>query len=149
MAGENEHEPLTGQFHDTLAITEFQGDLPEVPIYKDIDIRELTGGEKNPVFVTLPIGKAGSLSGNRRFYDEAFIQELDKQVREGKPVGLMGHLSEEMRSFAFPPEAVHWVGTMRMKEFLLGKGYLPEGESRARLQRYRATKKKIATSIDG
>jgi urease gamma subunit len=37
---------------------------------------------------------------------------------------------------------------MRVNEYLLGKGFLPEGESRTRLQRYKATRKKIATSID-
>lgn len=141
-------EDVKGQFHDTLIISEFLGSYPDIPIYKDVDIKELTDGEKTPVFVTLPIGKANVLSGNRRFYDEAFLQELDKQVKELKPVGLMGHLASDQRSWAMPPEAVHWVGTMRVKEYLLGKGFLPPGESRSRLQRYKATGKKIATSID-
>jgi hypothetical protein len=145
---EDTHDNLSGDFHDILMISEFHGNFPEIPIYKDVDIKELTGGEKSPVFVTLPIGKAGSLSGNGRYYDDAFIVELEKQVRENKPIGLMGHLSSEQRSFAFPAEAVHWVGTMRVNEYLLGKGFLPEGESRTRLQRYKATRKKIATSID-
>jgi len=145
---EDIHEPFSGQFHDTLIISEFQGNFPEIPIYKDVDLKELTGGEEKPVFVTLPIGKAGAVSGNRKFYDEAFIQELEKQVKQDKPIGLMGHLSSDERSFAFPAEAVHWIGTMRVNEYLLGKGYLPNGESRTRLQRYKATNKKIATSID-
>lgn len=141
-------EDLKGQFHDTLIISEFQGSFPEVPVFKDVDIQELTDGEAKPVFVTLPIGKANVMSGNRRYYDEAFLQELERQVIAGKPIGLMGHLSSEQRSFAMPAEAVHWVGTMRVKEYLLGKGFLPPGESRSRLQRYRATGSKIATSID-
>ena len=141
-------EDLKGQFHDTLIISEFQGSFPEVPTFKDVDIQELTDGEAKPVFVTLPIGKANVTSGNRRYYDEAFLQELERQVKAGKPVGLMGHLASDQRSFAFPAEAVHWVGTMRVKEYLLGKGFLPPGESRSRLQRYRATSSKIATSID-
>jgi len=141
-------EELKGSFHDTLLISEFTGAFPEVPIFRDIDLRELTGGEDKPVFVTLPIGKANAKSGNQRFYDEAFITELEKQVRDNKPIGLMGHLSEDQRAFAFPAEAVHWIGTMRVKEYLIGKGYVPSGDSRNRLQRYRATQKKIATSID-
>lgn len=141
-------EELKGSFHDTLLISEFTGSFPEVPIFRDIDLRELTGGEDKPVFVTLPIGKANAKSGNQRFYDEAFITELEKQVRDNKPIGLMGHLSEDQRAFAFPAEAVHWIGTMRVKEYLIGKGYVPSGDSRNRLQRYRATQKKIATSID-
>jgi len=141
-------EDLKGQFHDTLIISEFQGSFPEVPIFKDVDIQELTNGEEKPVFVTLPIGKANVKSGNGRFYDEPFLLELERQVRDGKPIGLMGHLSSDQRAFAFPAEAVHWVGAMRVKEYLLGKGFLPAGESRLRLQRYGATGKRIATSID-
>lgn len=141
-------EDLKGQFHDTLLITEFIGSLPEVPTFKDVDIRELTDGEAKPVFVTLPIGKANVKSGNGRFYDEAFLQELNAQVIAGKPIGLMGHLASEQRGWAMPAEAVHWIGTLRVKEFLLGKGFLPPGESRMRLQRYKATGSRIATSID-
>lgn len=143
-----EHEDLKGTFNDTLFITEFRGEYPDVPLFKDIDIVELTSAEKEPVFVTLPIGKANVKSGNQRYYDEAFLQELEKQVIANKPIGLMGHLPSDQKSFAFPSEAVHWVGTMRVNEYLLGKGYLPPGDSRTRLQRYRATNKKIATSID-
>jgi len=144
MAEEN----VTGAFHDTLIISEFQGSFPDIPLFKDVDFQELTDGEAKPVFVTLPIGKANVLSGNRRFYDEAFLLELEKQVADRKPIGLMGHLSSDQKGWAMPPEAVHWVGAMRVKEYLLGKGFLPIGESRSRLQRYRATGSKIATSID-
>jgi hypothetical protein len=144
MAEEN----VTGAFHDTLIISEFQGSFPEIPLFKDVDFQELTDGEAKPVFVTLPIGKANVLSGNRRFYDEAFLLELERQVADRKPIGLMGHLSSDQKGWAMPPEAVHWVGAMRVKEYLLGKGFLPMGESRSRLQRYRATGSKIATSID-
>ena len=141
-------EMMTGSFHDIMIISEFKGSFPDIPVFKDVNIKELTQGEKDPVFVTLPIGMANVKSGNNRYYDEAFLTEMEKQVQANKPIGLMGHLSSEERSFAFPAEAVHWVGTRRVKEYLLGKGYIPEGEPRARLQRYRATKKKIATSID-
>jgi len=143
-----EEELFSGNFQDTLLIAEFKGGMPDVPVFKDIDLLELTAGEQNPVFVTLPIGKANAKSGNQRYYDEAFLVELERQVQDNKPIGLMGHLSDEQRSHAFPAEAVHWVGTMRVKEYLLGKGYVPAGDSRNRLQRYRATQKKIATSID-
>lgn len=143
-----EHEDLKGAFNDVVFITEFKGDYPDVPLFKDVDIRELTSGEDSPVFVTLPIGKANVKSGNQRYYDEAFLKELEKQVIANKPIGLMGHLPNDQKSFAFPSEAVHWVGSMRVNEYLLGKGYLPPGDARVRMQRYRATNKKIATSID-
>lgn len=141
-------EMMTGHFRDVMFISEFKGSYPDVKVFSDIDIKELTGGEENPVFATLPIGKANVISGNNRFYDEAFLQEQEKQVREKRPIGIMGHLPKEQRSTAFPAEAVHWVGALRVNEILWGKGYFPQGEPRDRLQRYRATKKKIATSID-
>jgi len=139
---------FVGAFHDLMLFAELTGALPEVPIYEDIDIKELTNGEQNPVFITLPIGRAGAISGNRRYYDEEFVRELERQVTANKPIGLMGHLPTDQRGFAFPTEAVHWIGTMRVNEYLFGKGYLPEGEARTRMQRYKATNKKIATSID-
>lgn len=144
----DEGELFSGGFQDVLLISEYQGVFPDIPVFSDIDVVELTSGDPKPLFVTLPIGKANAKSGNSRYYDEAFLTELERQVRDIKPIGLMGHLSEEQRAFAFPAEAVHWVGALRVKEYLLGKGYLPQGESRTRLQRYRATQKKIATSID-
>ena len=136
-----------GPFTDVLVISEFRGRYPDVPVAEGIDIAELTDGDSEPVFVTLPIGKANVVSGNKRYYDDAFVQELEKQVLSNRPVGLMGHLSPEQRSTAFPAEAVHWVGAVRVGELLWGKGYVPPGEARKRLQRYKATKKPIATSI--
>jgi hypothetical protein len=73
---------------------------------------------------------------------------MERQVSEKKPIGLMGHLSTDERSTAFPPEAVHWVGVQQVNELLWGKGYFPQGSSRDRLRRYKATNKPIATSID-
>lgn len=141
-------EMTTGHFQDIMFITEFKGRYPEVDIFSDVDIKELTNGEKNPTFLTIPIGMAGVTSGNKRHYNESFLVEMEKQVKDKKPVGIMGHLSEKQRATDFPVEAVHWIGTKRVNEFLWGKGYLPEGEPRNRLQRYKATNKRIATSID-
>jgi hypothetical protein len=39
------------------------------------------------------------------------------------------------------------VGVKRIGEMLWGKGYIPPGEARERIRRYKATNKKIATSI--
>lgn len=139
--------PLS-QFHDVLIISEFKGKYPDVPIADGIDYDELIEGDSDPVFVTLPVGKVNAKSGNKRFYDEAFVSELEKQILANKPIGLMGHLKPEQRATEFPMEAVHWVGAKRVGELLWGKGYVPMGDARARLQRYKATKKQIATSID-
>lgn len=144
-------EPVTefkGNFSDILAITELRGSYPNVPYAAGVDYSALIAGDENPVFLTLPIGKANVTSGNNRHYDEAFVQELERQTLALKPVGLMGHLSDSERATAFPAEAVHWVGAIRDGDTLWGKGYIPPGPVRDRIQRYKAQGKSIATSID-
>lgn len=137
-----------GPVRDVMVISEFKGTPPDVPFAPDVDIQELTDGDKKPVYVTLPIGKVNVRSGNKRYYDTKFVKELERQVIEKRPVGLMGHLKLADRATEFPNEAVHWVGAKLVGEFLWGKGYIPRGEARERLQRYKATKTRIATSID-
>lgn len=133
---------------DVMLVYELKGKYPDVPFADGVDVAELTAGDDDPVFVTLPIGKANVRSGNKRYYDDAFVQELEKQVNANKPIGLFGHLSAAQRATEFPAEAVHWVGAKRVGELLWGKGYVPAGEARDRLKRYKSTSKKIATSID-
>lgn len=139
---------LQDRFRDVLAVTELRGSYPTVPIAGDVDYEGLITGDAAPVFVTLPIGKAGVTSGNGRHYDEAFLQELERQALANKPIGLMGHLSEAERATSFPPEAVHWVGALRVGDTLWGKAYVVPGVVRDRIQRYKAAGKAIATSID-
>lgn len=143
-----EVKEFRGNFSDVLAITELRGSYPNVPISADVDYTALVAGDDSPVFITLPIGKANVTSGNKRHYDEAFVQELERQTLANKPVGLMGHLSPQERATSFPPEAVHWVGAIRDGDTLWGKGYIPPGAVRDRIQRYKAQGKAIATSID-
>src|SRR5690606_27672453 len=119
-----------------------------VPIAADVDYAALIAGDDAPVFLTLPIGKAGATSGNKRHYDDAFVQELERQTLANKPIGLMGHLTEQERATAFPAEAVHWVGAIRDGDTLWGKAYVVPGAVRDRIQRYKAQGKAIATSID-
>lgn len=137
-----------GAFSDVLAITELRGSYPNVPISADVDYAALIAGDAQPVFITLPIGKAGVTSGNKRHYDDEFVTELLRQVLANKPIGLMGHLSETERATAFPPEAVHWVGALREGDTAWGKAYVVPGAVRDRIQRYKAQGKAIATSID-
>ena len=136
------------RFTDVVAIFEFRGQYPTVPITEGVDYEALIAGDDEPLFVTMPIGKAGSTSGNKRHYDEKFIQELEKQVLLKRPIGLMGHLKDEDRKTEFPEEAVHWVGAIRENDLLWGKGYVPPGPVRDRVMRYKNTGKPLATSID-
>lgn len=139
---------VKGQFNDVLIVSELRGGFPSIKIPDDVDQAGLTAGDDEPFFLTLPIGKAGVTSGNQRHYDEAWLTELEKQTVANKPVGLMGHLSTADRAHAFPAEAIHWLAVLREGDTLWGKGYVPPGEARKRIQRYRAQNKKIATSID-
>lgn len=139
---------VRGEFQDVLVISELRGGFPNVAIASDVDYAGLIAGDDNPFFVTLPIGKAGVTSGNKRHYDEAWLQELERQTITNKPVGLLGHLPAADRAHAMPVEAIHWVGVLRDGDTLWGKGYVPPGEARTRIARYRAHNKKIATSID-
>lgn len=139
---------LNGHFNDILLVTEMTSEYPEIKVFADVDLKKLTAGDSNPVFSTLPIGMANVTSGNRRHYTDAFITEMDRQIIAKKPVGIMGHLTKEERPYAFPTEAVFWIGTRRVQELLWGKGYFPPGPGRERLLRYEATNKRIATSID-
>jgi len=131
-----------------MIVSEFKGKYPEVPFADGVDYKALVDGDDDPVFITVPIGKADVTSGNKRYYDDAFLTELERQVLANRPVGLMGHLRPEQRATEFPMEAVHWVGARRIGGLLWGKGYVPAGDARARLLRYKATNKQIATSID-
>jgi hypothetical protein len=137
-----------GNFTDIVAIHELRGSYPEITISSDIDYSALIAGEADPMFITLPIGKANVKSGNGRFYDEAWLQELERQTLATRPIGLMGHLSEAERSHAMPPEAIFWLATARVDDVLWAKGFVPSGPAKERIKRYKASGKSIATSID-
>ena len=139
---------IKGEFTDIMFVTELRGSYPNVPISADVDYQALIKGDPDPMFLTIPIGKAGVTSGNQRHYDEAFVQELERQTLANKPIGLMGHLSQADRATAFPEEAAHWVGAIREGNTLWGKAYIVPGPVRERIARYKAHGKAIATSID-
>lgn len=143
-----EVKEIQGQFTDIMVIAELRGAYPNVPIAADVDYTALIAGDTEPVFLTIPIGKANVTSGNKRHYDDAWLQELERQTLATKPIGLMGHLSDIQRATEFPPEAIHWVGAVREQDTLWGKGYIPPGPVRDRIRRYKAQGKAIATSID-
>lgn len=138
----------TGRFTDILMIAELRGAYPNVPIAADVDYAALIAGDAEPVFLTIPIGKANVKSGNGRYYDESWLQELERQTLANRPIGLMGHLSDAQRNTEFPPEAVHWVGAVREQDTLWGKAYVVPGPARERIRRYKAQGKSLATSID-
>jgi hypothetical protein len=141
-------EIVDGLFYDEMVVTELRGSYPSnIPYMPDVNIEELTAGDTDPLFLTLPIGQVDSRSGNKRFYNEEWIQELERQTISERAIGIMGHIKPEDRASAFPDEAIHWVGVQREGNLLWGKGYVPPGSARDRIKRYKATGRKIATSI--
>lgn len=139
---------MNSRVYDAMAVWEFKGKFPNVPISPKVNLDELTAGDKEPFFVTLPIAQVNTVSNNRRFYGEDVVNAFERIVNEELPGALMGHLPPDEANHAFPTEAAYWVGAKRLGEFLWGKAYVPPGEARERIRRYKALGKKLATSID-
>lgn len=144
-SGAREAASLDKMYADIVVISELRGDFPAVAFFDDVDLAELTAGDSDPVYLTIPIGKADVTSGNGNYYSADFLSELERQVRDKRPTGQMGHESDD--PMTFPPEAIFWVGAQRIGELLWGKGYLPSGAARDRIRRYKAANKTIGTSI--
>ncbi len=139
--------PELVQIRETI-IWEFSGGYPDVPIIDGIDMGELTQGTE-PFFVTLPIGKAGVVSGNSTYYGADFQRELVQQVLSKRPTGIMGHIPDHERSSSFPLPAAHWIGAIQHEGMTWGKAFIPPGPVREFVRRLKATGGKLATSIYG
>lgn len=136
------------RFHlDT--VSEFAGAVPEVSLAAGVDLALLTQGDDDPMFVTLPVAEVDAVSGNNRYYDAAFVKELERQILEERPPALMGHLPDEDRATAHPLPAGYWVGASRHDNKLWGKAYIPPGAVREYMRRQKATNSKIGTSVYG
>ena len=136
---------------DAVMVSEFKGNFPTVATFKDVNISELTQGDDDPVFVTLPIAMDGMISAapNKRHYSAEFVAEMEKQIYEKRPIGNQGHVANEDRATEYPTPVVYWVGTKKVGDTLFGKGYVPISETRDMVVRTRAAKSKIATSLYG
>lgn len=134
---------------DWLTVGEFKGSYPTVAVYADVDIEALTAGDPEPVFVTLPIAEDEAVSANKRYYSAAFVAELERQIKEKRPIGIQGHLPDDERDTAFPAPSAYWIGTAKVGKTLWGKAYAPVGETRDMVKRLRAVNGKLATSIYG
>ena len=130
-------------------IWEFSGSYPDVPTAEGVNVEALTRGDADPVFVTLPIGKIGVVSGNRRYYDDVFAGELVGQVISKRPPGLMGHIPQFERDSTHRPAEIDWIGAVREGDMVWGKGYIPPGAVREYMRRRKAVNGEIATSIYG
>lgn len=135
--------------NDVLVVGEFKGAPPDVPLISGINLAELTAGDSDPMFVTLPVAEVDAASANGRYYDAEFVRVLQEQTREKRPGGLRGHLRDEERDSAFPLPEAHWVGVKQVGDTLWAKAYVPPGEFREYVRRLKSTGAKLATSIYG
>lgn len=138
-------------FRDVVMVSEFKGRYPDVPVFDDVDIAELTAGDDDPMFLTLQIAKDGMISGapNKRHYSAAFVAEMEKQIYEKRPIGNQGHVAKEDRETEYPTPVLYWVGTKKVGKGLFGKAYVPIGETRDMSRRTRAAKGTMTTSLYG
>jgi hypothetical protein len=128
---------------------QFSGTVPSVPTSKEVNIAELTKGDENPVFVTLPAVRADAISDKQIYYGSDVVKEIMRQVVTERPTGIMGHLKDEERSTKFPIPDVYWVGAALVDGLLWVKGYVPKGKVSEMLTKMKAANSKVALSIYG
>lgn len=131
----------------------FSGKYPDIPTRANFQVDE---NDSAPFFVTLPIGKAGNVSGNGRLYDAEFYSELVRQVNhatQDNPIlGIVGHSDPNGASWKVDLPAIEWVGaTLESDGMAWGKAYVYPEETKLRGTIRRAMKSngKVATSIWG
>lgn len=132
------------------AYADFRGAFPDVPVAPDVDVAELTAGDGEPFFITLPIAEVGMVSANKLRYTEDFCDSLVEQINSDKPTGIRGHIKDDERRYAYPMPAIYWVGAIRETDGKVwAKGYIPPGATREEYRIKKATAAAAATSIYG
>jgi hypothetical protein len=126
----------------------FRGVPPEVPLYGHINTEELTAGDSDPMFVTLPVMEIGKVSKMGLLYDEELVSSIETQLEDGA-TGIRGHIKEGEEGTAFPLNDVYWVGHTRVGNTTWAKGYIPPGATRDDTRRLKIVRGKLGTSIYG
>lgn len=132
-----------------IAYADFGGPFPDVPYAPGVNPDELTQGDGEPFFITLPIAEIGMVSKNKLRYTREFCESLVQQINTDKPTGIRGHIRDDERSSAYPEPAVYWVGATLDSEKVWAKGYIPPGATREEYRIKKATRASAATSIYG
>lgn len=135
-----------------IQVSELQGAMPDVPLANGVDYSALVEGDTNPVFLTLPLMKAGTVSRNGRRYDAAAVSTLVEQINANRPGGIKGHLPSEERSTRFDLPSLMWVGARLDADGMAwGKAYIPQyaGDVREYVLKSKARRAAVATSIYG
>jgi hypothetical protein len=141
----------------SFVVSEMKSGVPDsvkVPLAKGVELKTLTEGDKNPMFVTLEALVEGE-SKNGRYYDRETIVSVAEQINQLKPDGYEGHLKDEDRAFKSPQAKTIWVGAkvyeIDDKAHLFVKGYvLPYAkELKTYLRAAKAAAKRVSVSIYG
>lgn len=132
-----------------IAYSDFKGAFPDVPFAPGVNPDELTAGDGEPFFITLPIAEVGMVSANKLKYTREFCQSLVEQINTDKPTGIRGHIRDDERRYAYPEPAVFWVGATLDADKVWAKGYVPPGATREEYRIKKATGAPAATSIYG
>lgn len=131
----------------------FHGEYPDVPMIDAIDHQELTEGDDDPVFVTLPLGEVGQESRNGyRYVGDTALQAIHQAIQQERVQGRRGHT--EWLLHAEQPIVFQWVGSLIVNETTVwGKAYiLPTSEGkdvRVAMKAAKASGAKVSTSIEG
>jgi hypothetical protein len=126
----------------------------EVPFAKNVDIKKLTKGDKNPLFVTVEALNP-TISENGKIWTEEIINNVAEQIMEKRPDAYQGHLKEEDRDSVSPTAKTIWIGAavknIAGKPRLFIKGYvLPYAKQlKQYLKVAKAAGKKVAVSVYG
>lgn len=126
----------------------------DVKLPSDIDIKKLTEGDNDPVFVTVEALNP-QISRNRRRWTEEAMRSVAEQVNTKRPDGYMGHIKEEDADWVTPSSQTIWLGAeihhVKGKPRLFIKGYvMPYAKTlKNYLRKAQAAGKAVAVSVYG
>lgn len=131
----------------------FSADIPDVPTPDDINLESLAkalgkSSADELVFDTRPIGKVTE-SRNGRNYSTESVLSLVEQVKEKRPEGRWGHLSESEASTRYELPAVRWINAVYQEsnETAYGKLVALTLDAERHIRSARELNAKIGTSI--
>ena len=131
----------------------YGSEIPDVPTPDDIDLEELArslgkASVDDLIFDTRPIGKVTE-SRNGRKYSEQSVLSLVEQVKNLRPEGRWGHLSEAEASSRYEIPAVRWINAVYQEsnQTAYGKLVAVTEEAERHLKSAKALRAKVGTSI--
>ncbi len=144
-------ESIAEIFAGGEVITEFRGNVPDVPFIPGFDLEGLKRDDPNPFFLTLEISREGRVSKNGLMHDARLGDMLVEQINSRAITGIMGHLDDKQRQTAYPLPTGYVVGGVKRGEATYGKFYIPKTKEDER-EHYRMLMRmngKAATSMYG